>query len=447
MGANIENMREHARQIFEAGLQAVDPAEAIHRHMALNGHVLGIDDRPFNLEDYDRIIVVGAGKAAAPMAKALENLLEDRVSDGVIVVKDEHGLKLNKIKVCEASHPVPDKRGVKGTEQILTLVEKAGERDLIICLITGGGSALLIAPGEEISLEDKQNATKLLLGSGASIHEINTIRKHLSRVKGGRLARMAYPATVVSLILSDVVGDDLDVIASGPTVPDTSTFEEAEQILKSYDIWDQTAPAVRRYIEKGSAGQIEDTPKSDHAAFKKCTQVMVGTNLQALEAACKAAENLGYRSLILSSKVEGEAREVAKFYSAIAKEILDSQNPLKPPACILCGGETTVTLRGDGRGGRNQEFALAAALAIEGLNNMVVLSGGTDGTDGPTDAAGAIADGTTLPRARKQGLDAKEFLRRNDSYSFFDKLDDLVMTGPTRTNVMDLYMLLVGSAE
>ena len=444
MGSNIAKMREHAMQIFEAGLQAVDPVDAIKRHTRKDKDRLFIGDRQFNLNDYDRILVVGAGKAVASMAKAMEDLLGDRISDGVIVVKDAHGLPLNKIKVREASHPVPDERGVKGTEKILSLVEKAGERDLIICLISGGGSALLIAPVSDISLEDKQKATELLLDSGATIHEFNTVRKHLSRAKGGRLAQMAYPATVSSLILSDVVGDDLDVIASGPTVPDSSTFQDADRILHDYGIWDQLASSVRLHIEKGSSGQIKDTPKSDNPVFKHCFQTLVGTNLQALEAAAKSAEGLGYRSFILSSKVEGEAREAAKFFTAIAKEVLDSENPIKLPACVLCGGETTVTIQGDGRGGRNQEFALAAALAIDGLDNVVVLSGGTDGTDGPTDAAGAIADGATLKRARENGLDPKDFLLRNDSYRFFQKLDDLLMTGPTRTNVMDIYLLLVG---
>ena len=445
MSPNLVKLRKHARQIFEAGLQAVDPAEAIKRHTRKDKNIFFIGDQQFNLNNFDRILVVGAGKAVAPMAKAMEDLLGDRISGGVIVVKDEHGLPLNKITVREARHPVPDERGVTGTEEILSLVEKAGERDLIICLISGGGSALLIAPVSEISLEDKQKATKLLLASGATIHEFNTVRKHLSRAKGGRLAQMAYPATVASLILSDVVGDDLDVIASGPTVPDSSTFQDADRILHDYDIWDQLASSVRHHIEKGTSSQIEDTPKSDNPAFQKCSQALVGTNLQALEAAAKAAESLGYRSFILSSKVEGEAREVAKFFTAIAKEVPDSENPVKSPVCVLCGGETTVTLQGDGLGGRNQEFALAAALAIEGLDNTVVLSGGTDGTDGPTDAAGAIADGTTVTRARENGLDPKAFLQRNDSYHLFQKLDDLVMTGPTRTNVMDIYLLLIGS--
>jgi hydroxypyruvate reductase len=447
MGSNIEKMRAHALQIFQAALQAVDPVEAIVRHVKLSNDVFMIGDSTYELKSYDRIFVVGAGKAVAPMAKAIEDILQDRISNGVIVVKDGHGLPLKRVQVLEASHPVPDERGVHGTEEILGLVEKAGDRDLVICLISGGGSALLIAPVEEISLADKQAATKLLLASGASIHEFNTVRKHLSRAKGGRLAQLAYPATITSLILSDVVGDDLDVIASGPTVPDPSTFLDAEQILRGYGIWDQLAPSVQRHIEKGKTGEIADTPKAGDAAFQRCSQVLVGTNLQALKAAGKKAEQLGYQPLILSSKVQGEAREVAKFYTAIAKEILESGHPLKPPACVLAGGETTVTLQGDGRGGRNQEFALAAALTIAGLNNVVVLSGGTDGTDGPTDAAGAIADGTTAARARKKGLNPKDYLQRNDSYSFFQQLDDLVMTGPTRTNVMDVYMLLVGSVK
>lgn len=447
MSSNNKKMREHALQIFRAGLQAVDPVEAINRHVKLNDHVLLIADRRFDLKNYDRILVVGAGKAGAPMAKAIEDLLRDRIADGVIVVKDGHGLPLKKIKVCEASHPVPDDRGVQGTKEVLGLVEKAGKRDLVICLISGGGSALLIAPVEGISLEDKQETTRLLLACGATIHEFNTVRKHLSRAKGGRLAQMACPATLASLILSDVVGDDLDVIASGPTVPDSSTFQDAEQILKGYGIWDQVAPAVRNHLVKGSSGEIEDTPKSGHAVFQQCSQMLVGTNLQALIAAGREAQRLGYHPLILSSKVEGEAREVARFYTAIASEILSSANPLKPPACVLAGGETTVTLTGGGRGGRNQEFALAAAMAINEIDGIIVLSGGTDGTDGPTDAAGAMADGTTLARARKKGLDAKDFLQRNDSYNFFQKLDDLLMTGPTRTNVMDIYLLLVGHVK
>lgn len=440
---NVQQMRQQAIEIFQAGLKAVDPMAAIHRHVQRIDDELTIADRRLDLKSYGNIFVVGAGKAVAPMAKALEDLLGDRIADGVIVVKEGHGLPLKRVKICEGGHPVPDEGGVHGTEEILSLVKDAGERDLVICLISGGGSALLVAPPGGISLADKQAATKLLLACGATIHELNTIRKHLSRSKGGRLAQAAHPATVISLILSDVVGDDLDVIGSGPTVPDSSTFQEAEEILKRYGVWDNLAPSIRDHIQKGVNAKSPETPKPGDAAFQRCSQVLVGTNLQAMTAAGQAAERLGYHPLILSTKVEGEAREVAKVHAAIAKEVVSSANPVAPPACVLFGGETTVTLQGNGKGGRNQEYALAAALALDGLEHMVMLSGGTDGTDGPTDAAGAIADGNTIQRAQAKGLNPGEFLKRNDSYHFFKKLDDLVITGPTRTNVMDMYLFLI----
>jgi hydroxypyruvate reductase len=312
-----------------------------------------------------------------------------------------------------------------------------------LCLISGGGSALLVAPAEGVTLEDKQEVTQLLLACGADIHEINTVRKHLSRAKGGWLARFAHPATVVTLILSDVIGDDLNVIGSGPTVPDPGTFADAQAVFKKYEIWQRVPSSVRDRFQKGLKGDLADTPKAGDDAFQRCYAELVGTNIQALIAASQEAERQGYRPLILSSSVEGEAREVVKVLAAIAKEIRSSGNPLAPPACILCGGETTVTLQGDGKGGRNQEFALASALIIAGMENVVVLSGGTDGTDGPTDAAGAIADGTTVERARAKGLDPFDYLQRNDSYHLLQSLADLVITGPTRTNVMDVYMVLV----
>ena len=436
-------MRQHAMEIFQAALKAVDPVEAILRHVRLEDDALQVGEHRFAFKDYDRILVAGAGKAGASMARALEDLLGDNIADGVIVVKEGHGLPLEHIRIHEASHPVPDERGIKGAEEILSLVKEAGGRDLVLCLISGGGSALLVAPAEGVTLEDKQEVTRLLLACGADIHEINTIRKHLSRAKGGGLARFAYPATVVSLILSDVIGDDLNVIASGPAVPDTSTFDDARRVLKKYDIWDRVPASVQSRIQQGLVGDIEDTPKAGDAVFERCFSELVGTNIQALKAAGQQAEQLGYQTLILSSTVEGEAREVVKVLTAIAKEVRDSGNPLSAPACILCGGETTVTIRGDGKGGRNQEFALAAALVLDGIKNIVVLAGGTDGNDGPTDAAGAMADGRTLARARAKDLDPLDYLRRNDSYHFFQSLEDLVITGPTRTNVMDVYMVLV----
>jgi len=436
-------MRQHAMEIFQAALKAVDPVEAVCSYVKQVDDGINIGRHRFDFKDYDRILVVGAGKAGAPMAKALEDLLEDRIADGVIVVKEGHGLPLKRVRIHEASHPVPDERGIRGAEDILSLVDRAGERDLVLCVISGGGSALLVAPAEGVTLADKQEVTRLLLACGADIHEINTVRKHLSRAKGGGLARFAYPATVVSLILSDVIGDDLNVIASGPAVPDTSTFADAREVFSKYDIWHRVPEPVQTRIRQGLAGDIADTPKAGDAVFQRCYSELVGTNIQALIAASQAARVKGYHALILSSTVEGEAREVVKMFAAFAKEVRNSANPIAAPACILCGGETTVTIQGEGKGGRNQEFALASAMIIDGMENIVVLSGGTDGTDGPTDAAGAIADGRTMARARAGGLDPLDFLKRNDSYHFFQPLDDLIITGPTRTNVSDVYMILV----
>jgi glycerate 2-kinase len=440
----LEQMRQQATLIFQAALRAVDPEEAVFHYVRRIGETLEIGSRRLDLDRYDRIFVVGAGKADAPMAKALEVILGNRITDGLIVVKEGHGLPLKRIRIREAGHPVPDKRGVDGTEDLLSLITDARENDLIICLISGGGSALLVAPVTGVSLDDKQEVTRLLLACGATIHEINTVRKHLSRAKGGGLARLAHPATVASLILSDVVGDNLDVIGSGPTIPDSSTFLQAGQVLKVYGIWDQVPKSVREHLEKGINGKIADTPKPGDPSFQTDSWELVGTNLQALTAASKEAERQGYRPLILSAMIEGETRDVAKVHAAIAKEVVVSGNPVSPPACILSGGETTVTLQGKGKGGRNQEFVLAFAIALEQEEQVVVLSGGTDGTDGPTDAAGAIADGTTLTRAREKGLDPMNYLQRNDAYPFFQDLGDLLITGPTRTNVMDVRIVLVG---
>ncbi len=443
--ADLGRLRRDAASIFRSALAAVDPEEAVRRHLRIERDALAVEGWSHDLKTCDRIFVVGAGKAVAPMAKAIEDLLGDRITDGLMVVKDGHGLPLNKIRVQEASHPVPDERGVAGTLEILRLLGGAGKRDLVICLISGGGSALLIAPSEGLGLTDKQATTRSLLACGATIHEINTIRKHLSRAKGGQLARAAHPASVLSLILSDVVGDDLDVIGSGPTVPDHSSFLDTLEIFKRYDIWDRIPAAVRERVSQGVQGVLPETPKPGDPAFERCAQVLVGSCLRALKAAAEDAERLGYRSLILSSKIEGEAREVAKAFAAMGKEVVSSQHPFKPPACLLAGGETTVTLQGEGRGGRNQEFVLAGAIALDRTDRVVLLAGGTDGTDGPTDAAGAIADGLTIARAKALSMNPFAFLKRSDSYHFFKPLGDLIITGPTRTNVMDVYMILIGA--
>ncbi len=439
----LSEAREHARAIFQAGVKAVDPITAVKKHVVLRDGRLIIGNRIYELSFMGEICVFGAGKASAAMASAVEDILGDRLNSGLVNTKYGHGIPLHTVHVNEAGHPVPDEAGFKGAQQIVHILEKTGEGDLVIFLISGGGSALLPYPADGITLEDKQEVTRVLLTVGASIHEINALRKHLSRVKGGRLARLAYPSTLVSLILSDVIGDDLDSIASGPTVPDYSTFSDCLRIVDKYGLKEKMPPAVMEIFNKGVRGQIGETPKPGDTAFERTQNLIIGSNIQALLAAEKKAAELGYNALILSSSVEGETREVAKVHTAIAKEILSTDNPVERPACLISGGETTVTIRGKGLGGRNLEFVLAASIEIEGLKEVVVLSAGTDGTDGPTDAAGAVADGTSVSRAREKGLDPFHYLCDNDSYHFFEALDDLIITGPTRTNVMDVRIVLV----
>lgn len=440
-------LRRHALEIFRAALRAADPVEAVLRHVRLEDGTLVAGRRRYRLDAYRRVLVIGAGKASAAMAKALERLLGRRIAGGLVNVKYGHVAPLRRIQLHECGHPVPDAAGVEGARRIAEIAAGAGKDDLIFCVISGGASALLPLPADPITLEEKQKTTKLLLACGASIHEINAVRKHLSRIKGGQLARLAQPATVVSLLLSDVIGDDLDVIGSGPTAPDSSTFAEAKALLERYGIYERVPAAVRERIEKGIAGAVEETPKPGAPEFSRTQNLVVGSNLLAVDAAAAKARELGYRTMVLSTFVEGETREVARVHAAILKEIRASGRPLRPPACVISGGETTVTLRGDGLGGRNQEFVLAAAIDLDGYEGVAVLSGGTDGTDGPTDAAGAIADGTTLARARGKGLQARQYLDRNDSYHFFDALGDLMKTGPTNTNVMDVRILLAGEVR
>jgi hydroxypyruvate reductase len=378
------------------------------------------------------------------MARAVERLLGARVRGGLINVKDGHLARLRRIELNECGHPVPDARGVGGAQRIAEIARGAGARDLVVCLISGGASALMPMPAPPVTLEEKQATTKLLLACGANIHEINAVRKHISLIKGGQLARLACPAEVLSLLLSDVIGDDLDVIGSGPTAPDASTFAGARAILEKYGLWERIPAAARERIEGGGRGEIAETPKPGDPVFERTTNLVVGSNRLAVDAAARKARELGLRPLVLSTLIEGETRDVARMHAAIAREILASGRPAKPPVCLISGGETTVTLRGSGLGGRNQEFALAAAIDLAGSDGVVVLSGGTDGTDGPTDAAGAIADGATLGRAEGLGLDARRSLAENDSYHFFEALGDLVKTGPTGTNVMDVRLVLVG---
>ncbi len=435
--------REHLESIFQAGLDAVDPMEAVARAVSRKDNDLIVVGKTYRLDEYERIFVIGAGKAGAPMARAMEEILGDRLESGRITVKYGHTVPLDTVVTKEAGHPIPDEQGIAGAEEIVKLANEAGEKDLVFCVISGGGSALLVSPAEGISLQEKQAVTSELLACGASIEEINTVRKHMSKVKGGQLARACSPATVVTLILSDVVGDPLDVIASGPTVPDTSSFEECLEIVKRYELAGKLPASVMKRIEGGAKGAVPETPKEGEEVFERVQNEIVGNSLSAVLAASRKAESLGYSPLVLSTRIEGETREVAHVHAAIFREVLATGFPLKPPACILSGGETTVTLKGKGKGGRNQEFSLAVALHIQGEDRIFFLSGGTDGTDGPTDAAGAFADGTTVERARGLNMDALQTLDANDSYPLFDALGDLLITGPTNTNVMDLRICLI----
>jgi len=444
----LKRIRTEAKAIFRESLRPVNPYGAVKNFVRIENDRLilgkdGEDRNTIDLKQFDRVSLVGGGKATAPMARAMEALLGDRIHKGLINVKYGFTDKLQVTRTVEAGHPLPDENGVKGTEAIMDFLTKASDKDLIISLISGGGSALLCQPAQGISLREKQVVTGMLLDCGASIDEINAVRKHISAAKGGQMARAAFPATVVNLMLSDVVGDKMDVIASGPFVPDSSTFEDALGILRKYDLKDVPGSIVRR-LEDGSKGRIPDTPKAGDPVFLGVSNIIVGSNILALEAAEKKARELGYDTVILSSLIEGETRDVARVHCAILREICRSGRPTQKPACIISGGETTVTIRGKGLGGRNQEFCLASAVEIAGLpEKMVVLSGGTDGNDGPTDAAGAVVDPYTVERGGKMGLSAVDFLNNNDAYHFFEKTEDLLMTGPTNTNVMDVRLLLV----
>jgi glycerate 2-kinase len=441
-------MKRMARAIFSEALSAIDPTKILKERILIDKNRLWIKigdnlEKVFDLNRFDKIFLVGTGKASNSMAQAIEEIFEDRLTKGVITTKYGHLLPLKKTQIIEAGHPIPDQKGYEGAKIILNLLKGSGPEDLVIFLLSGGGSALLPFPAEGIELKEKQEVTQLLLDCGADIKEINTVRKHISRMKGGWLAKWAYPSTVIGFILSDVVGDQMDAIGSGPTVPDPSTFGETWEVLKKYKLLNRIAPSIQNFLKLGQVGKVEESPKRGEVVFERVYNSLIGSNILALHAAEKEATSLGLNTLILSSFIEGETREAARFHTAIVKEVISSGNPIPRPACILSGGETTVTIKGNGLGGRNQEFVLAGALEISGIEKVVLLSGGTDGTDGPTDASGAVADHTTIQRAKSMGLDPRAHLDNNDAYPFFQKLGDLLITGPTQTNVMDVRILLV----
>jgi glycerate 2-kinase len=439
----VRERRERALAVLSTALEAVDPVNAVKRQVSLSDDILRIGQRTYDLTHYRNIYVIGGGKAGGSMAQAVEEILGRRVTAGLINVKYGYGAETEIIRLNEAGHPIPDAAGMAGTKQMAELARQATDEDLVLCLISGGGSALMTLPAEGITLADMKSLTDAFLRCGATINEINAVRKHLSQTKGGNLARLAHPAEIASLILSDVVGNPLDVIASGPTVADTTTFADAYGVIEKYSLLEVLPRPIVERLRQGAEGLIPETPKVGAEAFTRTHNLIIASNEVAAEAAMAKAEGLGFHTLLLSTFVEGEAREVAKVFAALAKEILHSGRPVSRPACVVAGGETTVTIRGKGLGGRNQEMALSAALEIAGLEEVMIIPLATDGTDGPTDAAGAIADGSTLRRAQEAGLSAPQYLADNDSYHFFQQLGDLLITGPTNTNVNDLTFTFV----
>lgn len=438
--------------IFQSALRAADPYRAVLKHCSLDGDLLSAGGAAYDLKKFRRVIVIGAGKGTAPMAQAAEDVLGDRINEGLIIVKYGHTRPLRKIIQREAAHPLPDDAGMRATIEIRDLVKGAGEDTLVVCLLSGGASSLLVAPAAGLGLRDKRETTKALLEAGATIDELNTVRKHLSAIKGGRLAEAAFPATITTVILSDVIGDRLDVIASGPTVPDSTTFRDALNVVHRHGLEDKITPAVFSLLHLGVAGVVPETPKSGEIFFQRTRNVVVGGIKQSLDAARDRATELGFETTVITAELQGEAREAARLLASKALEVKSAFRAGDKPRCLLAGGETTVAVRGKGTGGRNQEFALAFALETAGREGITMLSAGTDGTDGPTDAAGAMVDGRTTARAREHGLEPGAYLENNDSYSFFRDYDARtgeqahLKTGPTGTNVMDVQIVTVTSA-
>lgn len=446
MKKNEQKLRRDALQIAHRALAAADAGAAVADHLLVRqrGKALQIGDWSLDLSNYRRIFALSIGKAAVPMAAMLEKKLGTRLTQGLAVTKHGHaGTELALTDVVESGHPIPDEAGLAAGLRVEELLRELNAQDLLLVALSGGASALLPAPQLGLTLPQKQATTNLLLQCGADITELNQVRKHLSRLKGGRLAALAYPATVIGLLLSDVIGDTHAVIGSGLTAPDDSTYSDALEVLARYDLLRRVPPAVRIHLQTGRDGRQPETPKPGDPLFQNVHNFVIGSNRLALEAARAEAKRLGYRAVILASSLSGETREAAAVHAAILREIRSFGSPLRGPACLLSGGETTVTIRGQGKGGRNQEFALAAALGLEGVQDALVLSLGTDGTDGPTDAAGAWATGRTVARARDLGLSAQQHLLDNNAYPFFDALGDLVRTGPTGTNVMDVHLMLI----
>lgn len=439
---------EKVAHILASALQAVEPGAAVGRFLHYEGDWLYAGERRYNLSLFRRIQLVAVGKAAAPMARAAVEILGSHLSGGIVLTKDGHlgdPSELPGLECLEAGHPVPDKRGTQATAHIATLLADSRLDDLLLLLISGGGSALMVSPVPGVSLDDLRDLTSSLLACGADIQQINTLRKHLERLKGGGLASLAFPATLITLILSDVVGDPLDVIASGPAVPDPTTYTEALQVLEGYDLLEQIPLAILEHLRAGRNGQVPETPKPGDPIFDRVHNLIVGSNLQAAQAALEEASRGGFHTLLLTTYLQGEARQVGRTLGSILRQVAASGQPVARPACLVAGGETTVSLQAGWEvgslGGRNQELALGAVAELSGLEDVLLATLATDGGDGPTDAAGALVTGDTLMRAQMAGLQPENYFSRNDAYHFFEPLGDLLKPGPTLTNVNDLAFL------
>ncbi len=437
-------MKALAEQMIKEALQTVDPYHLILNQLHKEGDVINIgDELTLYLSDYKHIYLIGIGKGVAPMAAAMEELLGKALHKSRIIVKYGHGQPLHKTDVYEAGHPIPDANTLQGSQKLLELANEAGPDDLVFVLITGGGSALFELLPQGVGLKDLANLNGMLLASGANIEEINTVRKHLSLVKGGRLAKQIAPARCVSLILSDVIGDPLESIASGPTSPDPTTFAAAREILEKYHLWEKLPAAVRHIFEEKNS-EVNESPDSDDPVFERVNNIIIGNNRLALNTLERVARTAGYNTLILTDRAEGEARELGVFFAAVLRSAKTDGIPLASPGCLILGGEPTVTIKGKGKGGRNQELALAVLLALQNFNDdFYFCSIGSDGTDGPTDAAGAWIDEGTWRKVLDNNLDARAYLENNDAYHFFKAINQLIITGPTRTNVMDLIFFLI----
>lgn len=442
---SAETLRKHSREIFREALNAADPTVCVTDIISFGNNILTVNSRKYDISGYDNIYLVAFGKAAPSMAKAVEDILTDKITEGIVISNTTPDIQFRYLNFHLSSHPVPDGKSVQAAERVLRILDKSRESDLVIFLISGGGSSLLTMPREGLTLEDMRKVTEKLLLSGVDTNGLNTVRKKLSLIKGGGLLKKALPSTVLTMILSDVVGDKLEVIASGTTVPDTTTFKDAWRVIEALEIEHQIPPKVVVHLEKGKRGEIPPLITESEIDTDRVQTVIVGNNFKSLVAAEKKAKEFNYNTLLLSSQISGEAREVAKVIAGIAFDIERFDIPIKKPCCIIFGGETTVNVTGDGIGGRNTETALAFCMEIIGHENIVGLFAGTDGIDGPTDAAGAICDGNSRLVARTFNCSARDHLVDNNSYSFFDRLGDLIKTGPTGTNVMDIGIVLIDS--